>query len=141
MRISREYIGINRGSVIDHELIAHISSVMHASAGGSWSSTCKLVSFSSNGLLSVICGLPDNGISSINTGLCAPGTAVNNIQNTLTCVTLASGVPGGSWFETCSPISWSNGVMSAYCGAVSGSSQVSLLIQVSLSYFEFTLAI
>ena len=81
-----------------------------------------------SGLLSAMCGLSDNGISSVNTTLCAPGALVNNIQNTLTCTVLASGVPGGSWMQTCGPIGWSNGVLSAYCGAVSadGSSQVCL---------------
>ena len=64
-------------------------------AGGTWAADCSLMSIT-NGVVSVQCGLANEGISSVNLTLCGPGTTLNNNGWVLICSSLAPnlGLPG-----------------------------------------------
>ena len=90
--------------------------------GGSWSSSCAPlvhtgpVGAKSSNMLAATCGLKYGRPSWINMAMCAPGATMQNIDGVLVCSALADGVPGGSWASSCSPISYTGTVLSAYCG-------------------------
>ena len=86
--------------------------------GGNWRSYCSPVSFF-DGFLVANCGLGKGRLSTINTRLCAPGSAINNAyysynaaqesfvngpgSGILLCEKPASTAPAGPWYLTCAP--------------------------------------
>ena len=67
-------------------------------------------------MLAATCGLKYGRPSWINMAMCAPGATMQNIDGVLVCSAMAVGVPGGPWSSSCSPISYTGTVLSAYCG-------------------------
>eukprot|EP00798_Chlamydomonas_sp_ICE-L_P028608 gene28608-31777_t len=66
--------------------------------GGSWYESCSPMSWSGT-VLTAYCGLLTSSggqqLSTIDTTLCASGSALTNIGNELSCVTIAPNLPGG----------------------------------------------
>ena len=62
-------------------------------------------------------GLLGHARSSLGYYLCSPKTEVTNIDGILKCSGYDSkpSLPGGDWLKTCSPVTWSNGVLTAWC--------------------------
>lgn len=79
---------------------------------GSWFQSCSpLYSNSTSQIMAATCGTTVSSFgpylrpSFLNIGLCAPGAVVTNAFGLLVC-SLSPSLPGGSWYESCSPLNY-----------------------------------
>ena len=116
---------------------AHSSPSIHI--GGSWTSTCKLLSFMKS-FLSALCTtsanmsnnstfLPGGGSHSgpnmtvnayVNVSLCGPGATLSAPWGVLVCSSASTSLPGGPWVASCGPQLWDGRWLAAYCISPSG---------------------
>lgn len=93
--------------------------------GGSWYKACSPMNQTGNGVLSALCNTGITGVnqlSRVNVTLCQAGSGLVNVNGTLICNSVASGLPGGSWSQSCAPYSYQAAkkggamVLKAFCG-------------------------
>jgi len=122
------------------------SSLQSALPPGSYTGSCSAIAFDHmTGMLTADCGFPDAAVtseaeprgvpldggrgplghsrSSLGYYLCSPKAEVHNINGILKCSSYNSkpALPGGGWIaQGCSPETWSNGVLTAWCAKDGG---------------------
>ena len=85
--------------------------------GGSWSQSCSPLYWNrTTKIMAATCGTQVSSFgpyirpSFINIGLCANGATVSNSNGLLVCSAISPSLPGGNWFQTCSPMSYNTSI-------------------------------